>query len=93
MEIPRQQFIHFIRCLGCWQMLRLAYLCVAESIVCEITKNCIMNLLERKLELAETLGRAIVERDMQNEQALFQSVDSGHIDHLLRGNLKFCKVP
>ena len=52
-----------------------------------------MNLLERKLELAETLGRAIVERDMQNEQALFQSVDSGHIDHLLRGNLKFCKVP
>lgn len=45
-------------------------LCVAESIVCEITKNCIMNLLERKPELAETLGRAIVERDMQNEQAL-----------------------
>lgn len=45
-------------------------LCAAESVVCEITKACMASLLERKPELAETLGRAIVERDMQNELAL-----------------------
>lgn len=45
-------------------------ICVAESMVCEITKNCIMTLLERKPELAESLGRAVVARDIQNEQAL-----------------------
>lgn len=45
-------------------------LCVSESVICEITKNCMMSLLERKPDLAQTLGRAVVERDMQNEQAL-----------------------
>ncbi len=44
--------------------------CVAESIVCEITKNCMMSLFERKPELAEVLARAVVERDMQNELTL-----------------------
>ncbi len=45
-------------------------LCVAESIVCEITKNCMTNLLERKPDLVESLGRAIIGRDMLNELAL-----------------------
>lgn len=45
-------------------------LCVAESIICEVTKNCMMSLLEQKPELAESLGRAVVERDMQNELTL-----------------------
>jgi small-conductance mechanosensitive channel len=44
--------------------------CAAESIVCEITKVCMASLLERKPELAETLARAVVERDMHNELAL-----------------------
>lgn len=44
--------------------------CVAESTVCEITKSCMATLLERKPELAETLGRAVVERDLQNDLAL-----------------------
>jgi small-conductance mechanosensitive channel/CRP-like cAMP-binding protein len=44
--------------------------CVAESTVCEITKSCIASLLDRNPDLAETLGRAVVERDMQNELAL-----------------------
>jgi hypothetical protein len=43
---------------------------VAESTVCEITKSCIASLLDRNPDLAETLGRAVVERDMQNELAL-----------------------
>ena len=45
-------------------------LCIAESIVCEITRNCMMSLLDRKPELAEALGRAVIERDMQNELTL-----------------------
>jgi len=44
--------------------------CAAESIVCEITKNCMASLFERKPELTETLARAIVERDLHNELAL-----------------------
>ncbi|HEY9164095.1 MAG TPA: cyclic nucleotide-binding domain-containing protein, partial [Magnetovibrio sp.] len=44
--------------------------CVAESIICEITKSCISTLLEQKPELAETLARAVVERDLQNELTL-----------------------
>jgi len=44
--------------------------CVADSIVCEITKNCMASLLERNPALAETLARAVVERDLQNELAL-----------------------
>lgn len=47
--------------------------CVAESVVCEITKNCMASLLERKPGLVEILGRAVIERDMQNELALAQS--------------------
>jgi len=45
-------------------------ICVAESVVCEITKSCMAELLERNPNLAETLGRAVVERDMMNELAL-----------------------
>lgn len=45
-------------------------LCVADSVVCEITKSCISSLFERSPDLAETLARAVVERDMQNEMAL-----------------------
>ena len=44
--------------------------CVAESIVCEITKNCMATLLERKPELAETFARAVIERDLHNERTL-----------------------
>jgi len=44
--------------------------CVAESVVCEITKNCMASLLSSKPELMETLARAVVERDLQNELAL-----------------------
>ncbi len=48
-------------------------ICVAESIICEITKSCIASLLERNPDLAETLGRAVVERDLQNELILSRS--------------------
>jgi len=43
---------------------------VAESVVCEITKNCIASLFELNPDLADTLGRAVVERDLQNELLL-----------------------
>lgn len=45
-------------------------ICVTQSVVCEITKSCMKSLLDRKPELAETLGRATIERDMENELAL-----------------------
>ena len=45
-------------------------LCVAESMICEITKPCISELLQRNPALADTLSRAVVERDMHNEIAL-----------------------
>lgn len=44
--------------------------CVADSTVCEITKGCMGCLFESKPELAEILGRAVVERDLQNELAM-----------------------
>lgn len=44
--------------------------CTAESTVCEITKGCMAELLERKPELADTLARAVIQRDMHNELAL-----------------------
>lgn len=48
-------------------------ICAAESVICEITKNCMTQLLDKKPELAELLARAVVERDMQNELALSQA--------------------
>lgn len=44
--------------------------CVTDSVVCEITKSCMKTLLDMKPELAETLGRASIERDLMNEQTL-----------------------
>jgi len=44
--------------------------CVAESEVCEITKSCMAKLLEINPDLVDTLGRAVVERDIINEAAL-----------------------
>jgi len=50
--------------------------CMVDSTICEITKDCMAELLERKPALAETLARAVIGRDMQNEIALSKSTQA-----------------
>ena len=44
--------------------------CIVDSVVGEISKNCMAILLEGNPELVEIIGRAIVKRDLHNELAL-----------------------
>lgn len=44
--------------------------CAADSVICEITKTCVSELLDRKPDIAEILARAMAERDLHNELAI-----------------------
>lgn len=56
--------------------------CVTDSVVCEITKDCIADLLSRKPELAEVLARSVAERDMQNQKTLTRASRQEMDDHV-----------
>lgn len=44
--------------------------CVTDSMVCEITKDCIAELLENKPDITTVLAKAMAERDVQNQETI-----------------------
>ena len=45
-------------------------ICATESIVCEITKSCISELMQKNTDVEKILSRAVMERELRNDSAM-----------------------